>query len=136
MALTVTTGVGSLVSLGLGIGDIMTLVSLGNRVGSWMTAASGDADLFNLLDQDSTDILPRRGTIDVARFNKQWGESIRLLVDGVPHVTSGQAAIDLLGELSRFTATMLCVVAAVEHFTTAILVRDVVKKFVGQYHEH
>lgn len=127
MALTVTMGVGSLVSLGMGISDVMTLVSLGNRVGNWMTASSGDDEFLKLLEQDSADILTRRGIIDVPRFNKRWGKSLRLLTNGAPTVMSGASATDLLGNLSRFTATMLCVVAAIEHFASIALARDIMK---------
>lgn len=71
MSLQISTGVGSLVVLGLGVGDIAALYTLGRRVGNWMTANSGDADLLALLDEDELDILRRRGILDIARFDKR-----------------------------------------------------------------
>ena len=70
MSLTVTTGYRSLVTLGIGAGDIAALVSVGNRLGNWMSASKGDEGFLALLEQDEIDIIRRRGVLDVARFNK------------------------------------------------------------------
>lgn len=46
-------------------------------------------DFLKMLDQDEIDILRRRGLLDVARFNKQWGSQMRLLTNSNPTVVEG-----------------------------------------------
>jgi len=74
MLLQVTTGFGFLVALGIGAGDVTTLITVGRKVGNWWTAASGDQDLLKALDEDEANILKRRGVLDEIRFNQIWGE--------------------------------------------------------------
>ncbi|KAF2194836.1 hypothetical protein K469DRAFT_706319 [Zopfia rhizophila CBS 207.26] len=125
MSIQVTAGPRSLVALGLGISDVATLVSLGQRLGNWMTAASGDADFLELLDQDEMDIIRRRGLVDVARFNKQWGTKMALLINGEAEVYEGDVAEQQLEKLGRFTALMVCVVAALDAFAPVELVKSI-----------
>ena len=61
MALTVTTGVGSLISLGFGVSDIVTLINLGRLAGNWISANSGDRDLLDILHEDEHNLLVRKG---------------------------------------------------------------------------
>ena len=128
MALQVNTGYGSIVALGISLNDVATLASLSRRFGSWMTAASGDEDFLRMLDQDEMDILRRRGLLDVARFNKQWGSQMRLLTNSNPTVVEGQIAEKALGKLGRFTATMVCVVAALDTFASSNVVNKILRK--------
>ncbi len=79
MSMQLTTGPGSLVALGISISDVATLYGLGRRLGNWLTAASGDQDLLDLLDQDEMSILQRKGLIDIVRFNKLWNSRMALL---------------------------------------------------------
>lgn len=101
MSIQANTGVGSLVALGLGIGDVATLFTLGKRVGNWLTASSGDIDLLALLDQDEMDLLQRRGVMDVARFNKRWSKAMRLLMNGQPQTLHGEKAEKAFGPQSQ-----------------------------------
>jgi hypothetical protein len=84
MSLQVTTAPGALVALGIGAGDVASIISLGRRIGNWWTAPSGDAELLRLLDEDALDILKRRGLLDTLAFNKRWRKQIRLLGNGSP----------------------------------------------------
>jgi hypothetical protein len=128
MSLQVSTGYGSLVALGIGLGDIATLVSLGKRFGNWMSAASGDEDFLKLLDQDEMDILQRRGLLDVARFNKMWGAQMGLLANGNPTIFDGEVAEKALEKLGRFTAIMVCVVAALDAFASSDVVKSILRR--------
>ncbi|KAF4636843.1 hypothetical protein G7Y89_g1256 [Cudoniella acicularis] len=128
MSLQRSAGYGSLVALGIGLGDLATLVSLSKRVGNWMTVVSGDEDFLKLLDQDEMDILRRRGLLDIARFNKKWGSQMGLLSNGRPTVFEGDIAEKALQKLSRFTAIMVCVVAALDAFAASDVVKSIIKR--------
>jgi hypothetical protein len=71
-----------LVALGIGAGDVVTLITIGRKVGNWWTAASGDQYLLKALDEDKANILKRRGVIDEMQFNQIWGERMTLLENG------------------------------------------------------
>jgi hypothetical protein len=81
MSLTVLAGAGSLLSIGVGAGDIATLFTLGVRFGNWLTALKGDADFLAMLEEDEVSILTRRGTIDMEHFKQRCGEAGRGLVE-------------------------------------------------------
>jgi len=84
MAVQIASGAGGLVSLGLSVGDIVAVVSYGRRIGNWWTAKDGDSEMLSLLGEDGSNILKRRGIIDVLGFNKRWRKQIRLLANGEP----------------------------------------------------
>jgi hypothetical protein len=128
MSLQITTGYGSLAAIGMGISDIATIVSLGKRVGNWLSAASGDRDLLQLLDQDEMDILQRRGLIDILRFNKRWGSEMSLLMIDKPMTYKGEVAEKNLEKFSRFTAIMVSIVAALDAFALPDLVQLTTRK--------
>lgn len=127
MSVQVSAGPSSLVALGFSVGDVTTLFGLARRVGNWMTAASGDRDFLDLLDQDELEILQRKGLIDILRFNKRWGSKITLLANGRPTTFTGKDAEKSLDEFSRFTAIMVCLVAALEAFLTRDGLKTVLK---------
>jgi hypothetical protein len=129
MSIQITTGIGSLVALGFSVGDLTTLWSLARKVGNWMSAASGDENLLKILDQDELDILRRRGLIDIDRFNKIWGSTMALLgPSGIPVIYKGENAEKSLDRFGRFTAVMVCTVAALDAFALETVVKSVVKK--------
>ena len=132
MALNITTGAGSLVSIGMSLGDVSTLYALGRRYGNWVTAHSGDVEFLDLLQSDELDILRRRGMIDVASFNKRWAQRVRLLMNGRPLELAGKKAADIVGPLSRFTASMVAVVAALDGFMSYTVLRDVIKRLLKE----
>ncbi|KAH7208187.1 hypothetical protein BKA60DRAFT_624070 [Fusarium oxysporum] len=84
MSIQVTTAPGALVALGIGAGDVASIISLGQRIGNWWTGPSGDNNLLELLDEEASDILKRRGLMDILAFNKRWRKQIRILGNGVP----------------------------------------------------
>ena len=61
-------GGSSLISLGFGAGDIATLYTLGRRLGNWLTAPIGDAELLVLFEEDEFELFQRRDIIDINRF--------------------------------------------------------------------
>ena len=129
MSIQITTGIGSLVALGFSVGDLTTLWSLARKVGNWMSAASGDENLLKILDQDELDILRRRGLIDIDRFNKIWGSTMALLgPSGIPVIYKGEDAEKSLDRFGRFTAVMVCTVAALDAFALEAVVKSVDKK--------
>ena len=132
MALQVSTGPGSLVALGINVGDVATLYGLAKRMGNWLTAASGDQEFLDLLDQDEMDIMQRRGLIDVLRFNKRWGSRLTLLANGKPTTFTGKDAEKNIEQFSRFTATMVCVIAALEAFAPLETTKTVIKRALLQ----
>ncbi|RKK74184.1 hypothetical protein BFJ69_g8634 [Fusarium oxysporum] len=84
MSIQVTTAPGALVAPGIGAGDVASIISLGQRIGNWWTGPSGDNNLLELLDEEASDILKRRGLMDILAFNKRWRKQIRILGNGVP----------------------------------------------------
>ncbi|KAK4213910.1 hypothetical protein QBC37DRAFT_343255 [Rhypophila decipiens] len=130
MSLQVAAGAGSLVALGIGAGDIASIISLGRRVGNWWTARSGDLEMLALLGEDGSSILKRRGILDIFAFNKRWRKHIRLLANGTPlclnekNINNVVNNIeDLLQELPLFTCIMVCLVAVLEQFADRRLVQ-------------
>lgn len=127
MSLSVLAGAGGLTSIGVGAGDIATLLTLGQRLGNWFTAPKGDADFLAMLEEDEASILTRRGTIDMGHFKQRWCKSIRLLANGVPQRSEGKAVEKLIEVSSKFTVSMMCIVAALDEFATASTVQNICK---------
>ena len=132
MALQIATGPGSLISLGVGPSDVYTLITLGQRVGNWWTAVSGDKDFLALLDQDKLDIMRRKGLIDLPAFNKRWRRQIRLLANGQPLSFEGNDAERVVEDMGRFTAVMVCLVAALDAFATLFVVKRVLRSVLSE----
>ena len=130
MSITVNTGVGSLISVGLAVTDVANLYALGRRVGNWATAPAGDVEFLDLLQSDEFDILRRRGMVDPTRFNARWGDRARLLMNGRPTTLVGDDAAKVLGTLSRFTASMVAIVAALDEFMNYIVLKEVMKRLL------
>lgn len=128
MSLQVATGPGSLISLGISVGDVATFYGMARRVGNWLTAESGDRNFLSLLDQDELDIIRRKGLIDILRFNKIWGSRMTLLANGGPTSFTGNDAEKNLERFSRFTALMVCIVAALSAFAPSEVVKSVLRK--------
>lgn len=125
-------GSGNLVAIGIGAGDVASLFSLGQRIGNWLTAPVGDAELLALLEEDEFDILQRRGIIDMGRFQSRWNSSLKLLENGKLTCFEGEAVEAQLRKSSRFTAIMMCIVAALDEFASASTVRAVCKSLLGR----
>ena len=132
MALQLTTGAGSLVALGVGAGDVYSLITLGQRVGNWWTAISGDRDFLALLDQDEFEILRRKGLIDLRTFNKRWRKQIRLLANGRAMSFQGRDAENVVDDMGRFTAAMVCIVASLDSFAALSVVKRVLKSVLTE----
>ena len=132
MALQVTTGAGSLVALGVGAGDVYSLITLGQRVGNWWTAESGDRDFLALLDQDEFEIIRRKGLIDLRTFNKRWRKQIRLLANGRAMSFQGRDAEKVVQDMGRFTAVMVCVVATLDSFAALSVVKRIMKSMLKE----
>ena len=130
MSLTVTTGAGSLVSLGLGISDVVTLINLGRLAGNWMSARSGDRDLLDMLQEDERNFVLRKGVFDVLRFRNHWSRSLRLLSNGRTEMYEGPLAAEALGECDRFTAIMICLTGALNAFNTNSTTLDIVRSLL------
>lgn len=130
MSLSVTTGAGSLVNLGLGISDVTTLVNLSRLAGNWVSASSGDKDLLDMLQEDENNFVLRRGVFDVFRFRSRWSQSLRLLSNGRTEVFEGPLAEGALGECNRFTAIMICITGAVNAFNTNVNTLSIVRKLL------
>ncbi|KAH0565505.1 hypothetical protein GP486_001099 [Trichoglossum hirsutum] len=128
MSLQITTGYGSLVALGVSIGDAAALLSLGQRIGNWLTAESENRDFLRKLDLDEVSIFRRRGLIDIVRFNRLWGSQMTILVNNAPTVFRDEDAEKSLEKLSHFTAIMVCTTAALEAFTLIDVVKFTLKR--------
>ena len=128
MSVQVATGPGSLVSLGISVGDVATFYGMARRVGNWLIAASGDRTFFSLLDSDELDIIRRKGLIDILRFNKIWGSRMTLLANGGPMSFTGTDAEKNLERFPRFTALMVCIVAALSAFAPSEVVKAVLRR--------
>ena len=127
MSLQISAGHGSLLALGMGLADVVTLITLAQRLGNWWSATSGDVNFLDMLDEDENEILRRRGLVDMLRFNKRWGKSVKLLADGRPQILTGPKVEEALGEMSRFTAIMTSIVAVLYEFMEERRVKPVLK---------
>jgi hypothetical protein len=127
MSIQTTIGSSALIGLGIGVGDIATLVQVGYRVGNWLTAPKSDADLLALLEEPESAIVRRRGIMDVTKFNRRWDVRMRLLENGRPRRQEGQIVERLLHSHSQWTGLMICIVAALDEFADASTVRLIIK---------
>ncbi|KAK3346340.1 hypothetical protein B0T25DRAFT_506692 [Lasiosphaeria hispida] len=114
----------ALLALGVGIGDVASIFALGRRNGNWWTAVANDKALLTLLNGTESNIVQRRGILELASFNKAWRSSLWLLSNGAPlNIWEPEIRTvlnnpsDLLHELPLFTSIMTCVVAVVDQFT-------------------
>jgi hypothetical protein len=130
MAIQISTG--SLIALGVSAGDVATIFGLSKRIGNWWSAASGDDEFLSMLDEDEFNILRRRGLIDLPSFNKRWRKEIRLYANGKPTVFKDKDADKVLEQLNRFTATMVCVVTALDTFTTSSVTRNILSNVLKE----
>ena len=121
-----------MISVGLAVTDVANLFAIGRRVGNWATAPAGDVEFLDLLQSDELDLLSRRGMIDVVRFNARWGQRARLLMNGRPTDLVGDDAAKVLGTLSRFTASMVAIVAALDGFMNYTVLKDVMKRLLKE----
>ncbi|KAF2446905.1 hypothetical protein P171DRAFT_471345 [Karstenula rhodostoma CBS 690.94] len=136
MSLQVSTGAASLVAIGLGAGDISSLVSLGRFLGNWWTASSGDEEFLNVLNEDEFNILKRRGLIDMPTFNKRRRKKMRLLANGRATIVEGQQAQDATKDLSRFIASAVCLIAALDQFVSTDLVKATMRETLKTARNH
>jgi hypothetical protein len=97
MSLQITTGVGSLVGVGISASDATTTISLATRVGNWWNASSGYNEFLALLDEDELNFLRRRGLVDLPAFNKRWRKRMRLLANDRPMTLEAEDAQKVLG---------------------------------------
>ena len=127
-ALSVTTGSRSLVALGLSLSDIAALVSLAQKFGNWVSADADGRQLLELLDLDELSIFGRQGLIDPIRFNHIWGSRLYIMVGNQAQEFEDENIVDSLGKMSRFTAIMVCLTAALEAFASQNVVKDTLKR--------
>jgi hypothetical protein len=130
MSIQISTG--SLIALGVGAGDVATILGLSKRVGNWLSAASGDDEFMSMLDEDEFNILRRRGLVDLPSFNKRWRKEIRLYANGKPTVFKDKDADKVLEQLNQFTAIMVCIVAALDTFTTFSATRTILSNVLKE----
>jgi hypothetical protein len=128
MSMQLSTGVSSLISLGLSIGDVAVLASLGKKLGNWLTADSDGTLLLDLLGLDELDIFKRRGLMEYTRFNKRWRSAFVIQVNGRVETFLSEHAEKVLEDLRPFTAVMVCLTAALEAFVGRKGVRDTLKR--------
>ena len=54
-------GTRSLISIGVGAGDIAILYRVGGRIGNWLTASTGDVGFLAIMEKDEENVLRRKG---------------------------------------------------------------------------
>lgn len=109
-----------------------TILGLSKRVGNWLSAAPGDDEFMSLLDEDEFNIIRRRGLVDLLSFNKRWRKEIRLYANGKPTVFKDKDADKVLEQLNQFTAIMVCIVAALDTFTTFSATRTILSNVLKE----
>ncbi len=117
MAVSVTLGAGSLVALGFRLTDASTIISLGRRFGSWWTTKHGDAEFLDMLDTDQMNVMRRPNVLlDLPALDRKWSQSLRILAHRQPQTfpLDLEKGKNLPGELSKFTASMVCAVAILD----------------------
>jgi hypothetical protein len=83
-----------------------------------------------MLREDEHNFLVRKGVFDLLRFRNQWGQSLRLLVNGRTETYEGTLAAEALGDCNRFTAIMICLTATLNAFNTNKTTLDIVRKLL------
>jgi hypothetical protein len=109
MALTSTLGAGSLLQLGVSLGDIAVLVQGGRRLGNWLFVDKHDNDLFNSINELPISILKRRGLINSTRMEATWS-TLELLYQGQRISTANQKSREDQ-HLSDFSWLMVAIAA-------------------------
>lgn len=127
MSIQTTIGSSALIGIGIGVGDVATLVNVGLRIGNWLTAPKSDADLLVLFEEPESAILRRRGIMDSTRFNRRWDVHMRLLENRRAQRKEGKIVERLLQSHSQWTGFMVCIVAALDEFADASTVRLIIK---------
>ena len=139
MSLQLATG--SLVALGVGVSDATAIISLGRRFGNWWSTKTEDADFLDLLDLDEMVIMTRGGLFDILDFNNRWGTTLHILANGKPErfPLAPDISEKLLGRLTKFTASMLCMIAVFDEFSAsqmhAATVKAVMDKLLRMHEE-
>ena len=135
MSINVATSLGSLVSIGLSFGDAASLWSVGKN---FLSLPSDEAQFLQLMDLDEMEILRRKGLIDILEFNKRWSKQLNILVNGRAERIEGKYAQSIQGEVTRFGASMMCLVATLDQsasVTTVIAVMKEVLRRLFQTHD-
>jgi hypothetical protein len=81
MSLTITTGVKSLLSVGISLGDIAIIINQGRKFGNWMRTARLDEELFEAIADVSSSILKRPGLVNVVHMSSKWSQ-VNFLYEG------------------------------------------------------
>jgi hypothetical protein len=98
-------------------------LSIGRRIGNWITTKSGDEQFLSMLDEDEFNFLKRKGLIDIPSFNKRWRKELRLLANGKPMHFLDEDAQKVLDALGRFSSIMVCLIAVLDEFCSLTEVR-------------
>jgi hypothetical protein len=93
MALAASLGAGSLIQLGVSLGDIAVLVQGGRRLGNWLFVDKHDDDLFNSINELPIAVLKRRGLINPTRMESLWS-TVEILYQGRRINTANQHTRD------------------------------------------
>ncbi|KAI9663293.1 MAG: hypothetical protein M1821_008341 [Bathelium mastoideum] len=134
MSIQFNAGGKGLIALGIGAGDVASIVGMGRRIGNWYNATSGDDEFLDLLGEDTLSLLRRKGLIEPKAFNKRWGKELALLANGKPMVFKNEEAEKVTEQtpIGRFTAVMMCVVTALDTFTTSKTARNILRNVLKE----
>ena len=122
--------VNSLVSLGLGAGDIAVIYGASRKAGTWMKAQWNDRALLDFLQVEKTDVIRRKGVINITALNARWGKTLTILTNGhkVSHQDPGKKAV--IPNNDDFTWLMTMMVVCLDAAASAKTVERVIKEFL------
>ena len=109
--------------------DFAVLIGLGKRLGNWLTATSGGTQLFELLNEDASIIVRRRGLLDRSKFLHTWAD-LTLFTNGGRINSLPVTGRALTNEESTLTIIMLCIVAALDQIAKPAVVTAVCRQMV------
>lgn len=130
MSITAQTSINSLISLGIGFGDVATLWAYGRKFGNFLSTNRLDEELLTVLDLDHMEILRRKGLFELPLWNKRWTEELRILANGRAMVIKGDVAKTIYGDVERFTAVMISLVAVLDLFASKKCVHMVMSELL------
>ena len=134
-ALSLQVGAKSLISIGIGLGDIAALVQHGRTFGNWLRTGQNDQELFETISEDYGVVLKRRGLLDTILMENRWAHQLHLIHHG--HVVHDSAKSRREGDkhLGNFSWFMVVLVTVLDVCLTSMETRDLlVQTFVRLLH--
>jgi len=113
MSLTITTGVKSLLYVGISLGDIAIIINQSRKFGNWMRTARLDEELFEAIADVSSSILKRAGLVNAAHMRSRWSQ-VDFLWQGSNINNQRRDPLKDTQSLTEFSWAMVAIIAGID----------------------